>query len=48
MIFTSTAVFSIFYLGFSKFYKRYSTEVIMAFSVSYEYEKRERSKYKLK
>lgn len=48
ILFTSIAIFSIFYLGFSKFYKRYSTEVIMAFSVSYEYEKRERNKYKPK
>ncbi|GAC1039004.1 hypothetical protein thsps117_37620 [Pseudomonas sp. No.117] len=48
MLFVSISVFSIFYLGFSKFYKRYSTEVVMAFSVSYEYEKRDRSKYKPK
>lgn len=29
--------FSILYLGFVKFYKRYSLEIIMAFSVSYSY-----------
>lgn len=48
MLFVSISLFSIFYLGFSKFYKRYSTKVVMAFSVSYEYEKRDRSKYKPK
>lgn len=46
--FALIAIFSIFYLGFSKFYKRYSTEVIMAFSVCYEYENRERKIYKPK
>jgi len=29
--------YSIMYLGFTKFYRRYSSEVIMAFSVTYKY-----------
>ncbi|MDQ7985956.1 hypothetical protein QYS36_13510 [Pseudomonas sp. G34] len=34
--------FSILYLGFSKFYRRYTSEVFLAFCITYQYEKNER------
>lgn len=40
---TAFICFSILYLGFSKFYRRYTSEVLFSFCITYQYEKKERS-----